>query len=82
MVRLAIQDTGIGISPAALGYIFDAFRQADGSTTRQFGGTGLGLTIAKKLIELQGGEVAVESVIGQGSTFSFTLSAAPFPKHA
>src|SRR6266705_2750660 len=58
MLYVSVTDTGVGVSPAALSYIFDAFRQADGSTTRRFGGTGLGLTIAKKLIELQGGEIA------------------------
>lgn len=80
-LQISVEDTGVGISPAALSYIFEAFRQADGSTTRRFGGTGLGLTIAKKLIELQGGEIAVESAIGQGSTFSFTLPVMPPSQH-
>jgi signal transduction histidine kinase len=73
MLCVSVTDTGIGIMPSAMDYIFEAFRQADGSTTRRFGGTGLGLTIAKKLIELQGGEIAVESIPNEGTTFSFTL---------
>jgi signal transduction histidine kinase len=80
MLRIAVHDSGIGISPAALEYIFEAFRQADSGTARKFGGTGLGLTIARKLVELQGGEVFVESMPGQGSIFSFVLPTAPTPK--
>jgi len=71
MVRLkfSIRDTGIGISPEAQEKIFDSFAQADDSTTRRFGGTGLGTTIAKQLVQLMGGRIGVESAIGLGSTF-------------
>jgi signal transduction histidine kinase/ActR/RegA family two-component response regulator len=72
-IELSVWDTGIGISPEAIGRVFNPFEQADGSTTRKYGGTGLGLPICQRLVRLMGGEIQVVSTPGAGSVFTFSI---------
>jgi CheY-like chemotaxis protein len=78
-IRLAVADTGIGIPAERHAAVFDSFTQADGSMARRYGGTGLGLTICRQLVELMGGRIGLESAVGKGSTFWVELT---LPKHA
>ena len=76
-LRIAVTDTGMGIPKEKLEVIFERFRQADQSSTRRAGGTGLGLDITRRLVRMHGGEITVESTLGEGSTFSFTIPVTP-----
>lgn len=84
VVRVTVRDTGVGIDPRGRARLFDAFTQADPSTTRRHGGTGLGLAISRQLVHALGGEISVESEPGRGSAFAFTarLDRADAPRHA
>jgi two-component system sensor histidine kinase RpfC len=81
-LKFSIRDTGIGIAPEAQAKIFDSFTQADQSTSRRFGGTGLGTTIAKQIVGLMGGAIGLESAVGLGSTFWFEIDLDKQPERA
>lgn len=81
-LKFSIRDTGVGITPEAQQRIFESFTQADQSTTRRFGGTGLGTTIAKQLVALMGGRIGLESAVGLGSTFWFEIELAKQPERS
>ncbi len=82
MLHFIVADSGVGVAPEKLDMIFDSFNQADASTTRQFGGTGLGLTISRRLVQMMGGRVWVESELGAGSRFHFTVRLVTEPNNA
>ena len=81
-LKFSVRDTGIGIPPEAQARIFESFAQGERSTTRRFGGTGLGTTIAKQLVELMGGRIGLESAVGLGSTFWFEIDLEKQPERA
>ncbi|NTU62663.1 MAG: cell wall metabolism sensor histidine kinase WalK, partial [Chloroflexi bacterium] len=82
VIQLDVQDTGVGIPTDKLERVFDRFYQVDGSATRRFGGAGLGLAIARRIVEAHGGHIWVQSEVGTGSAFAFTLPKTQAPREA
>jgi len=77
VVKISVQDSGVGIAPEHLPYLFERFYRADSSRARATGGTGLGLAIVKQVVQAHGGQISVESQPGKGTCFTFTLPAVP-----